>query len=39
LLIKLFPLLLEDLNSIKVTRKYLVSYLLLMHCVHWIIRA
>jgi hypothetical protein len=39
LLIKLFPFLLEDLNSIKVTRKYLVCYLLLMHCVHWIIRA
>ena len=39
LLIRLLPHLQEDLNSIKVTRKILVSYLLLKHWNHWMLRA
>ena len=38
LLIKLFLHLQRDLNSIKVTKRILVSYLLLMNYSHWIIR-
>jgi len=39
LLIKLFLHLQRDLNSIKVTKRILVSYLLLTNYSHWIIRA